>query len=365
MSVVLRVSSTVVGTVVALIGSTAPADPAWILPALAGLLIWTALFSHQLLRRGLRPWLFLADSLVAAVLCTLHGRLVPGAVLAASAGTGWVDLIASTAVFIAQFGMRQPYGLMAALGITAAYMAGAPGAREAPVVLVAQGLLAAALMALLHRAADTADATLARQAVALADARARAAARTDELDQQRRLHDTVLATLTMVSTGSVSRDFRSIRRRARADLRVIDVMRTPPGAPGARTVGTARLDLALHTVVLAPRPGLPVAAIEFDVPPMQLPRAVVVEIAQSVAEALSNVARHAGTGEARVTAGSTGAGVTVEVRDLGRGFDTHAVPLHRRGLRESIAGRMAAVGGSAEIVSRPGAGSRVLLRWRP
>jgi signal transduction histidine kinase len=77
------------------------------------------------------------------------------------------------------------------------------------------------------------------------------------------------------------------------------------------------------------------------------------------------VARHADTRAARVTARRTGEGVTVEVCDGGRGFDPAAVPSHRRGLRESVYGRMRAVGGSARAVSSPGAGTRVVLRWEP
>lgn len=364
MSVVLRGSSAVAGALVALIGLTAPADPAWVVPSVVGLLAWSALFSFQMLRRGLQAWLILGDIFITVVLCLLQARLVPDAVLLASAGTGWVDLTASTAVFIAQFVMRQPYGLMAALLITAAHMAGVPGSREAPVVLVAQGLLAAALLGLLRRAAESADATLVGESVAQAEAQARAAARTDELDQQRQLHDTVLATLTMVGIEGVNRDSHTIRQRALADLQVIDAIRTPRTYQGT-AVGTARLDLALRTVMPTRHPGLPAAAVEFDMQPLQLPREVVAEISQSVAEALSNVARHAGTGAVQVTAGPAQGGVIVEVRDLGRGFDTGTVPPHRRGLRESIVGRMTAVGGSAEIVSSPGAGTRVLLRWRP
>ncbi|MFS8197647.1 sensor histidine kinase [Streptomyces sp. CWNU-52B] len=383
-SVLLRVLSALVGGSVALIGLAEPADPAWVLPAVAALLAWTALFSHQLLRRGPRRWLILADLAAIAVLCLLHERLVPAEVLTASAGTGWVDPVVGSALVVVQLVTRQPFGLLAILFVASMYTLGTPGSREAPVVLVLQGLVAAALLALLHRAAGSADAALARQASVQADERARSAARTDELDQQRRLHDTVLATLTMVSTGGVSHESASLRRRALADLRVVEGLGAHPGEGEAQDKpegtdgrdddgtdgkggkdGTVRLDLVLRTVVLTPRPGLPTVAVEFDVPPLQLPRGVVSEISQSVAEALSNVARHAGTDTARLVAESAGAGVDVEVRDLGRGFGLDTVPAYRRGVRESIVGRMTAVGGSAEIVSSPGAGTRVLLRWRP
>ena len=52
----------------------------------------------------------------------------------------------------------------------------------------------------------------------------------------------------------------------------------------------------------------------------------------------------------------------VFVRDRGPGFDPDAVPEDRRGLRESIVGRMDRHGGTAEIRSTPGEGTEVRLR---
>ncbi len=52
-----------------------------------------------------------------------------------------------------------------------------------------------------------------------------------------------------------------------------------------------------------------------------------------------------------------------DVLDGGAGFDTATVPDHRYGVRESIGGRMAAAGGRAEVLSAPGAGTRVRLEW--
>ena len=51
----------------------------------------------------------------------------------------------------------------------------------------------------------------------------------------------------------------------------------------------------------------------------------------------------------------------VFVRDRGAGFDPDAVPADRRGVRESIVGRMQRHGGSAEVRSQPGGGTEVEL----
>jgi signal transduction histidine kinase len=49
------------------------------------------------------------------------------------------------------------------------------------------------------------------------------------------------------------------------------------------------------------------------------------------------------------------------VRDRGPGFDPAAVPDDRRGLRESVLGRMDRHGGTAQVHSRPGAGTEIEL----
>ena len=54
-------------------------------------------------------------------------------------------------------------------------------------------------------------------------------------------------------------------------------------------------------------------------------------------------------------------GISLYVRDRGAGFDPDAVASDRRGLAESIRGRMERVGGSARIVSAPGKGTDVEL----
>jgi signal transduction histidine kinase len=362
---VLRATCAVGASLVAVVGLAPPARSVWVAVAVVGLLLWTGLITVLMLRSDPHHWFYAGDTAVVVVLCLAHGNLVPAEVLEASAGSGWVDMVASTGIFTAQFVLRQPWAMAAAIAITVAYTVGGPGVREASVVLVLQALLAAAVMALLQRGARRADLALSEQASARAAARARSAARTDELDQQRLLHDTVLATLTIVGTGSITRDSAALPERAAADLAVMEDLRAHPGVARAVAHDPAPLDVALRTVVLTRRVGLPPLDIEFDVPPLDLPHEVVLALSQGVAEALTNVARHADTHAARVTARRAGEGVTVEVCDTGRGFDPVAVASHRRGLRESVYGRMRAVGGSARAASSPGAGTRVELRWEP
>jgi signal transduction histidine kinase len=78
-------------------------------------------------------------------------------------------------------------------------------------------------------------------------------------------------------------------------------------------------------------------------------------------EALTNAAKHAGADTVSVLARVGDREASVFVRDRGRGFDRAAVPPDRAGLRESIVGRMARHGGTAEIHTAPGAGTEVEL----
>ena len=54
--------------------------------------------------------------------------------------------------------------------------------------------------------------------------------------------------------------------------------------------------------------------------------------------------------------------ISVFVRDRGAGFDRSTVPPDRRGLAESIEGRLERAGGRATVTSAPGEGTEVELQ---
>lgn len=82
----------------------------------------------------------------------------------------------------------------------------------------------------------------------------------------------------------------------------------------------------------------------------------------AVGEALSNVQRHAGTGEAWVTAVGSAGRLRVTVVDRGVGFDS-GTRYRGWGLRDSIVARLRENGGRAEIYSQLRAGTCVELSW--
>jgi signal transduction histidine kinase len=78
-------------------------------------------------------------------------------------------------------------------------------------------------------------------------------------------------------------------------------------------------------------------------------------------EAMTNGAKFGGGSTVDVYAESTSARLQVFVRDRGPGFDPASVPADRRGVRESIVGRMERHGGVARITSSPAGGTEVEL----
>jgi signal transduction histidine kinase len=78
-------------------------------------------------------------------------------------------------------------------------------------------------------------------------------------------------------------------------------------------------------------------------------------------EALSNAARHSGAKVVDAYLEVEPHQITVFVRDRGCGFDPEDVPPDRRGIAESIIGRMNRHGGKAAVRSQEGEGTEVEL----
>ena len=192
---------------------------------------------------------------------------------------------------------------------------------------------------------------------------AHAAERRSSEDEARRrqdarlLHDTILATLTLVAHRGEGVPAETLRERAAADLELLRALDgpLPPSAPGSG----ARLPDGFATVGRRFRAlGLEISwhLGEGDVAPDAL--AVLVG---ATGECLENVRRHSGVRAVDVTVEHGAGGVRVAVSDAGAGFDPAAVPVDRLGLAESVRGRLESVGGAARVFSAPGAGTTVLM----
>jgi signal transduction histidine kinase len=78
-------------------------------------------------------------------------------------------------------------------------------------------------------------------------------------------------------------------------------------------------------------------------------------------EAISNAQRHSGAGKVSVYCEVGTSEVAVYVRDRGRGFDREHVAPDRRGITESIEGRMTRTGGRATVRTARDEGTEVEL----
>jgi signal transduction histidine kinase len=170
------------------------------------------------------------------------------------------------------------------------------------------------------------------------------------------LHDSVLQTLTLMQKRADDpREVASLARRQERELR--DWL-----AGGGRSDnGERSLASELRSAAEAIEDDHRVAIESIVVGDCVLdPRADAV--LGAAREALLNAARHSGdSGPIRVYAEIDDAGIALFVRDRGSGFDPGSVPSDRRGVRESIVGRMERAGGRADIRSSPGGGTEVAI----
>ncbi|WP_182909304.1 sensor histidine kinase [Microbispora sp. H13382] len=352
----------VVGVVAAaagLLGAAPPVSFAWLGPAIAIELAWTAVFVWAALRRRrLASWPMACDIAVTIALCLTQAHLVSNDAL--PGGASWVAAVTTMTIVCANFTWRPHLGVPAGGVVALAYLAGVglAGATDGIVtagIHLVQITATATLMTLLRTQSAVADDELGRLRNVQRAEIVRRERRADERAQNRRVHDTALATLTVIGTGGIEKTSLVLRDRAAADLADLEHMAATAQPPA----GPVLLDERLRALIA--RSGLRIKA---ELTRCTVPWEVGEAFAGAAAEALGNVARHAGVDTALLRMTVAPDEVLVEVVDEGRGFDPGRVPPHRYGLRESIEGRMRGVDGSTEITSGPG-GTRVALGWRP
>jgi len=193
------------------------------------------------------------------------------------------------------------------------------------------------------------DLAVERQARVRAEERAEIAAR---------VHDSVLQTLAMIQRRADQP--QQVVQLARAQERELRAWLFDGRAPGS-------LDSADMTIAAGVRQiqqeveaahGVTVEAITVGDCPLDEDLGAMLEAAR---EATVNAAKWSGADVISLFAEVEPGEVSLYVRDRGRGFDPAAVPVDRKGLAESIRGRMARRGGSATVRSAPGQGTEVSL----
>jgi len=363
-AIALRLGGAVLFTAIAVLAATEQISGWWLAAPLTALCLWSAFFAWRVRRSGLTSAVVLADAAVISALALAQQHLVPAVLI--KDNTTWMLPLACTSVYIMQIALRTWLGLVGAAVMVVAYGIGA-GHLTAGWLLVAETIVVAGLVTVIRGGARQADTIVAAGLETERQIRAEEARRADEREQHRQLHDTVLSTLTMVAAGAFAERSRGLTAQADRDLRVLQGLEGAPAGPGGWS-GSAGSGGPAELTDLSPRLEQAAAtaddlAVRLNLVPVTLPSPVADQLVACVGEALRNVERHAGTDQAEVTVtGGTGWAV-VKITDRGRGFDPAATPPSRRGIRESITGRMLAAGGRAAIASLPGAGTTVTVSW--
>ena len=345
-------------------------------PALA--VAWAATAALYLRRHPPSELLTWADTAAYLALALAAQGGVPPPVR--DSAFSWLVIAMSGQLIVPAWFAPGSLAALLALASPLAYLAGAglwpvTDAKKmtgAAILLLVVGLVHGWGRRVLYGRAASADADVARADQAAREQYAILCGNIERREHERLLHDTVLNTLTAVARGSGGAGAEAVSR-CRQDVALLEAAlggADDLSADYARP--SADLLSEVRGVVAGMRArGLTVHLAVEDAAAAAVPARVSTAMSNAVREALSNVAAHAGTGEAWVSVGRGAPGTDAEdpsplritVRDKGAGFDLARVDQARLGLRRSITERTAECGGQASIWSAPGQGTEVSLCW--
>jgi len=200
----------------------------------------------------------------------------------------------------------------------------------------------------------------------------RAERQASETEAQRRqgarlLHDTVLATLTLLAHSGIGVAPAALRQQAGDDARLLRQLRLG-ATPTPQSSGVYNLEIVQDTVLGTTlesvkarfgRMGLEVSW--HGTGQVLLPSDVLDAFLLALAECLENVRRHSGVTEAHVTITTDETTVRAMITDSGVGFRLDDVDSARLGFKDSVVARLRDVGGKARLFSSPGSGTTVVL----
>ncbi|MBC7403248.1 MAG: histidine kinase [Microbacteriaceae bacterium] len=200
----------------------------------------------------------------------------------------------------------------------------------------------------------------------------RAERQASETEAQRRqgarlLHDTVLATLTLLAHSGIGVAASALQQQAGEDARLLRQLRLG-ATPVPQSSGVYNLEpveeIALGTTLESVKQRFGRMGLEVSwhgTGQVLLPSEVLDAFLLALAECLENVRRHAGVTDAHVTITDDESTVRAMVTDAGVGFDISDIDEARLGFKDSVVARLKEVGGNARLFSSPGAGTTVVL----
>ena len=200
----------------------------------------------------------------------------------------------------------------------------------------------------------------------------RAERQASETEAQRRqgarlLHDTVLATLTLLAHSGVGVAASALQQQAGEDARLLRQLRLG-ATPVPQSSGVYNLEpveeTALGTTLESVKQRFGRMGLEVSwhgTSQVLLPSEVLDAFLLALTECLENVRRHAGVTDAHVTITDDESTVRAMVTDAGVGFNISDIDEARLGFKDSVVARLKDVGGNARLFSSPGAGTTVVL----
>ena len=179
----------------------------------------------------------------------------------------------------------------------------------------------------------------------------------ERVDIAARVHDSVLQTLALIQRRADDpQKVIQLARMQERELRSWLFEGRDPGDADAVTVAAGVREIQQD---VESRYGIPVEAVM--VGDCDLDENLTALLA-AAREATVNAAKWSGASVISLFAEVEAGEVSVVVRDKGKGFDPEAVPEDRKGLAESVLGRMTRRGGTATVTSAPGEGTKVSLK---
>ena len=222
---------------------------------------------------------------------------------------------------------------------------------------------------LIDRVLTRSGAELRRAGEEVAQERERAARLAERESIARRIHDSVLQALTLISKRGTELGRRpsvpGSEVRALAEI-ATDQQRTLRSLIQGSVAEPPSGTVAVRTVLEAAAFGVREVPVEITaVGPLWLPSTAVEEVSAAIHQALENVVHHAGASRASLFAEMDDGEVVITVRDDGSGFDYDEHRLRaegKLGVLSSMKGRIEELGGSMRIDTAPGRGTEVEFR---
>lgn len=224
------------------------------------------------------------------------------------------------------------------------------------------GAVVLVVVLMLRRAAADVDQAQDAAVVRYGDAVRAHAIEVERLQVDSIVHDGVLTALLSAGKAETPKARRLAAVMAGVSMaRLISAAETPTGLLKEVSLAKVRERLDRARGHLDPDARL---SAEGDIGSLSVPAEVAQTLADAAVQALVNSCQHAGDSASRwITVAADGDQAVVIVGDDGAGFDP-SVSSERLGVRVSILERVRTSGGLAEIVSAPGRGTVVTLRWR-